>query len=101
MTTVPVYRTIERSSPLFGLEPFDALLWALTFYLLDVSVILGVSVIALTWVGLFSLRFRKPPRFLQSYLRYHCLQWWCGNRYSAALREKPQRPWLSLRRGAP
>lgn len=101
MQTAPVYRTIERSSPLLGLEPFDALLWALTFYLLDVNVILGIIVIIMTWVALFALRFRKPPRFLQSYLRYHCLKWWCGNRYSAALREKPHQPWLSSRRENP
>lgn len=97
MQTAKVYRTIERPSRLFGLEIFDAAIWATTFLLLKWWLLQALVVIALSWLVLFLLRFRRPPRFLLSVVRFHALRIVAGNRLNAALTEPWHEPWLSLR----
>ena len=84
----PVYRTIDRATRLFGLEIFDAVLWAATFVLLKWTILIGVAVIAIGWITLFLLRFRRPPRFLLSFVRFHVFHRLGGNRYSCCGRER-------------
>lgn len=92
----PVYRTIDRSTRLFGLEVFDAVLWAATFVLLKWAFVLAVCTIALTWVALFVLRYRRPPRFLLSFVRFHAFRLLGANRFHCRLRERGRTPWLAL-----
>ena len=98
MKATPVYRTIDRPSRLFGLEVFDAVLWATTFVAFKWRLLEAFVLVVVTWVALFVLRFRRPPRFLLSFVRFHALRLLAGNRYSAAVRERAHEPWLSLRR---
>lgn len=97
MQSARVYRTIERSSRLFGLEVFDAAIWASSFLLLKWWLLRAIVIIAALWVALFLLRFRRPPRFLLSFVRFHAHRLVCGNRFSAALPEPWHEPWLILR----
>jgi hypothetical protein len=98
MKATPVYRTIDRPSRLFGLEVFDAALWAMTFIAFKWWLLEAFAFVAIAWLGLFALRFRRPPRFLLSFLRFHAQRLLNGNRLSAAERERAHEPWLSLRR---
>ncbi|MCC6811247.1 MAG: hypothetical protein IT381_27705 [Deltaproteobacteria bacterium] len=97
MQTSPVYRTIDRPSRLFGLEVFDAALWATTFIAFKWWLLEAFVLVSLSWVALFVLRFRRPPRFLLSFVRFHAQRLLNGNRFSAAVREPAHEPWLSLR----
>lgn len=92
----PVFRTIDRPSRLFGLELFDANLWASSFILLKWSFGLALLVIATSWVALFVLRFRRPPRFLLSFVRHHVHLRLGRNRFTSATRERQRLPWLSV-----
>ena len=90
----PVYRTIERPTRLFGLELFDAVLWCSTLVLFKWTLVLALCVSAAVWLALFALRYRRPPRFLLSFLRFHAFRWLCRNRFSAAAREPHRGAWL-------
>lgn len=92
----PVYRTIDRATRLFGLEVFDAVLWASTFILFKWTLLWAVVTIAVTWLVLFALRYRRPPGFLLSFVRHHAFALLGGNRFLCRLRERSRAPWLGL-----
>jgi hypothetical protein len=94
-----VYRNLERTPRLLGLEAFDALVWALSLFLVVWRVDAAIVVAAVVWVGLFALRYNRPPRFLARFLRFHGLRIICRNRFSAGVCERAHKPWLAMRSG--
>ena len=99
MLTTPVFRSIDRQSRLFGLEYFDAFLWLGSIALFKRLQLYGLLCAGLVWLGLFALRFRKPPGFLLSFVRFHGRKMFYGGRFSAALNERSRAAWLGVRAG--
>lgn len=98
MQAARVFRSIERPAHWLGLELTDAYIWLMSFMLIRYLRLYALIVSAALWVLLFAIRFRRPPRFLMSFIGFHLQRALFAGRYAAYRPESAGKAWLSLRR---